>query len=429
MRCNLKLVRDKGPLTARTPEISRRQMLGRLGAIGSGGLAASLAAACTASTGVRTSAAPVPTSSRAVPRSPAPVRTGVPANALNVRHFGARGDGRTDDTSAISAALAALRSGQILVFPAGTYRHSAVLSVATEGVTLEGPGRLYATAEQTSALRIDAPGVTVRRMVVAMGSTTRRWSDEDQHKIFVAPHEGISVSDVRIEGSAAAGLFCYGARDFRFTRVSVSDTRADGIHMTNGSQRGTVESPHISRSGDDGVAVVSYATDPRPCRHIDVFSPQVRTTTGGRGVSVVGGEDISYHDIDIDRSAAAAVYVACEGTRFVTRSVARVLVQAGVVTNANTNSADDQGAVLVYNGRAGASVADVTISDLTVTGTRASASRQIGAVADGPTDVLSNVVFRDLRLADEPMPYQGDAPRSSFTLVDVRAAGTVVRPA
>lgn len=407
MRCTVNLMLDRGPLIARTPEISRRQLLSRLGAVGSAVLTASVAAACTASRRAHRSA---------------------PPNALDVRDFGARGDARTDDTSAIAAALTALRSGQILVFPAGTYRHSGVLSVATEGVTLEGPGRLYATAEQTSALRIDAPGVTVRRMVVAMGSTTRRWSDEDQHKIFVAPHEGIRITDVRIEGSAAAGLFCYGARDFRFTRVLVGDTRADGIHMTNASQYGTVESPRVMRSGDDGVAVVSYATDPGPCHHIEVFSPQVRTTRGGRGVSVVGGEDISYHDIGIDRSAAAAVYIACEDSRFVTRSVARVLVGGGALTNANTNPADDQGSVLVYNGRAGASVDHVTISDLSVTGTRTTASRQIGAVADGPTDVLSKIVFRNLRLADEPTPFQGNAPLNSFTLVDVRAAGTEVRP-
>ena len=40
---------------------------------------------------------------------------------LNVRDYGAAGDGATDDTAAINAAAADLRDGEILYFPAGTY--------------------------------------------------------------------------------------------------------------------------------------------------------------------------------------------------------------------------------------------------------------------------------------------------------------------
>lgn len=384
------------------PAVSRRQLLGWLGA---GGLAVTLGA-CTAEH---------------------PGRPTIPDNALNVRHFGARGDGKTDDTKAIFAALKKVKKGQTLVFPSGTYRHSEVLPVTTPGVALQGPGRLLATAEQTSALRIDAPDVTVAHMTVAMGETTQRWSSEDQHKIFLAPHSGITISHVHIEGSAAAGLFSYGAQHFRFTHVHVSDTRADGIHMTNGSRYGTVRSPRITRSGDDGVAVVSYLQDPTPCHHISVHSPQVHTTTGGRGISVVGGHDVSYHDIAIDRSNAASVYLACEGGDFVTHDTERVMVDGGTITNANTNDAIDHGAVLVYSGRGGGAVQNVVIKDLTVTDTRSSASRQIGAVADSADDKVADIDFTDLHLAATPTPYQGNAPVSALDLTDVEAAGQAVQ--
>lgn len=388
---------------ASAPDVSRRQVLSLLAV---GGVSTWLAG-CSASSS---------------PEGPA-----IPDNALNVRHFGAKGDGRTDDTRAITAALKKLKKSQTLLFPAGTYPHREVLPVTTEGVTLQGPGKLLATAEQTSALRIDAPGVTVKEMTVAMGTTTQRWSSEDQHKIFLAPHPGITISDVDIEGSAAAGLFSYGAQHFRFAHVHVSDTRADGIHMTNGTRYGTVHEPRITRSGDDGVAVVSYLQDPVPCHHITVRSPQVRTTTNGRGVSVVGGHDVSYHDVRIDRSNAASVYVACEGGDFVTHDTQRVTVDGGTITNANTNSAVDHGAVLVYSGRAGGAVQRVEVSDLVVSGTRPSASRQIGAVADSSDDRIADIEFRHLRLAATPTPYQGNAPVTAIDLVAVRAAGTVVR--
>ena len=386
--------------------ISRRSLLGLLGSGGAAGIAASLAS-CTASTRAHKGA--------------------VDSDALNVRHFGARGDGRSDDTAAISRALRALSPGQTLAFPAGTYPHSAVVAVTTSGVTLQGPGRLLATAEQTSALRIDAPGVTVQHLTVAMGRTTQRWSSDDQHKIFLAPHPNITIHDVHIEGSAAAGLFSYGAQHFRFSKVRVSDTRADGIHMTNGSRYGTVHDSRVSRSGDDGVAVVSYLQDPVPCHDIAIVSPQVHTTTGGRGISVVGGHDVSYHDIEIDHSNAASVYIACEGGDFVTHDTENVTVSGGTVTDANTNSAIDHGAVLVYSGRAGGSVSRVTIADLTIRATRPGASRQIGVIADSGDDLVADIEFRGLNLAATPPPYQGNAPTSAVTLDDVLASGATVR--
>ena len=41
---------------------------------------------------------------------------------VNVRDHGAVGDGRADDSAAITAAVAALKSGSVLHFPAGRFR-------------------------------------------------------------------------------------------------------------------------------------------------------------------------------------------------------------------------------------------------------------------------------------------------------------------
>ena len=338
------------------------------------------------------------------------------------------GDGKADDTRAIQRALDALHPGQTLTFPkGGVFRHSSTLRVATPRVVLQGPGRLLATAEQQSAVQLEAAHVTLSDLTVSMGPTTQRWSAAEQHKIYIGSHEGISLRNVVVDGSAAAGVYVYGATGFRFDRVTVRDTRADGIHMTAGSRRGIVDHPRISRSGDDGVAVVSYLQDGTQCSDIDIVSPQVRTTTGGRGVSVVGGHDVRYRDIDVESSSAAAVYIACESGDFVTHPTARVSVSGGRISRANTDQAIDHGAVLVYSGRAGGSVSDVTISDLAVSDTRSTCSRQIGVVSNAADDVVSDVVFRDLTLAATPEPYQGDAPVTDFRLDHVRAGGTTVK--
>ena len=63
----------------------------------------------------------------------------VPADALNVRSFGARGTGKSDDTAAIQKALdaAGRRNGQVVTLPAGNYLLRGSLHVP-ENVTLQG---------------------------------------------------------------------------------------------------------------------------------------------------------------------------------------------------------------------------------------------------------------------------------------------------
>ena len=341
--------------------------------------------------------------------------------------FGATGNGRTDDGAAITRALGAMRRGDTLTFPAGrTFCHAGVLSVQTPGVRLRGPGTLLATTESASALKIEADDVTVDSLHLSIARTTQRWSAPDQHKLYLGSHTGITIDSVVIDGSAAAGLFCDGSSNFRLSSVRVSDTRADGIHMTNGARNGRVQSPRLARTGDDGVAVVSYLSDAAECHDIVVTDPQVRTTTGGRGVSVVGGHSVQYLEIDIDRSNAASVYIACEGGDFVTSSTRDVTVRGGRITGANTAAAADHGAVLIYSGRVGGMVSDVVVSGLTITGTRPTASRQIGVVADSAQDVVAGIAFEKMRLAASPTPYQGNAPTADVVLTDVTAAGARV---
>jgi hypothetical protein len=147
-----------------------------------------------------------------------------------------------------------------------------------------------------------------------------------------------------------------------------TSSAADGIHLTGGSHDGTVVSPVVNRPGDDGVAVVSYGSDPATSARITVTSPVVNDQLWGRGVSVVGGEDITYRDVVVNGSAGAAVYVASEGEPYYTRSVARVLVSGARVSRANTVAGIGHGAVLVYSGRSETSVRGVRVENMTVTG-------------------------------------------------------------
>ena len=338
--------------------------------------------------------------------------------SLRAEDFGAVGDGRADDAAALQRGLDALEPGQTLRLTDGrTYRHDRVLTMRVPRTHLEGAATLLAGDEERSALRIEADGVQVDGVTLTTATTTRRWEADDQMKVLVDGHSGVQLRHVTIRGSAAAGVYVgSGAADFLLEDVSVQDTRADGIHITQGSHDGVIRRPTTSGTGDDGVAVVSYGQDGTPCARITIESPTVHGTNGGRGVSVVGGVDVTMTDVTVERSAAAGIYVAAEGDPYFTAGVRGVKIQGGTVTAANQDAAIDHGAVLVYDGSATENVQDVTIADLTIAGTRAGASRQVGVITSRAR-AISGVALTDIAIQGGPSnTFSTDQPDQGFTL-------------
>lgn len=79
---------------------------------------------------------------------------------VNVRDFGAKGDGSTDDSTSIQAALTALGdNGGCLYFPAGTYRYKQTLCVEKSNITIasdsKGQTLLYFDSQNGEAVRFD----------------------------------------------------------------------------------------------------------------------------------------------------------------------------------------------------------------------------------------------------------------------------------
>lgn len=64
-----------------------------------------------------------------------------PVGTVNVKDFGAKGDGVTDDTTSIQNALNSVRSsGGTVVFPPGTYKTSSVLTIFGKNIIVIGNG-------------------------------------------------------------------------------------------------------------------------------------------------------------------------------------------------------------------------------------------------------------------------------------------------
>lgn len=338
---------------------------------------------------------------------------------VDVRDLGAVGDGRTDDTEALQEAFDTAEPGTRLVLPEGmVFTHDDVLTLGSPDVVLSGGGTLLATDEERSSLVLAADRVAVQDLTLTIEDTSRRFDAYEQQRLRLDGHTGIVVSDVRVEGSAAAGVYVGGGTaDFLLDSVQVSGTEADGIHITQGAHDGRVLQPVVRDVGDDGVAVVSYAPDGAPCARIEVVSPTVDGSSGGRGVSVVGGEDVTFSDIDVRNTYAAGVYVAAEGS-FDTTGVSGVLVDGGTVDGANTGEDIDHGAILVFNGTDDETVDDVVVRGLEVTGTRTSASREVGLVTDRE-DGITGVVLEDISL-EEGGPERPMVSSSASTTYETR---------
>ncbi|GAB2597879.1 hypothetical protein GCM10009593_44130 [Microlunatus antarcticus] len=346
-------------------------------------------------------AAPVATAApraAAAPTSPAaaPAPTTVaPAPPLTPESFGAVGDGSTDDTAALQRSLDALRPGDTLAIGDGkVYRHTDILTVRTPDVRIVGQGTLLATNEARSEVFVDADRVEVDDITLRMQTTTRRWGAFEQMKLRLGARTGIVVRRVVIDGSAAAGIYLWGSSSFLLEDVQVHDTRADGIHLTGPTHDGTVRRALVERSGDDGVAVVSYRNDRVPVARVLIDRPTVRGNTWGRGVSVVGGDDITLRDVKVQASSAAAIYIASEGDPWNTFAPKRVRVQTADLQGSNTASGVDHGAFLIYSGNPSSPPRDISADHVTISDTRRGASSQVGVRADGGCAIVHVSLYK-----------------------------------
>ena len=347
----------------------------------------------------------------------APVPTGIPAVSgatRSVLDYGAKGDGVTDDTAAIQTALNAMRAGDTLVFPTGrTFVHTAVLDAKISGTTITGGGTLLATKEATSAFHLAGNNMTLSGLTFKMGTTTKRWDAYEQMKVRVGSGIfGITISDITIDGSAAAGLYLGNVSDFILNNVTVENTRADAIHMTGGTHNGVVYRPLVVNPGDDGVAVVSYKNDGVICHDIKVVSPQLVGQQWGRAFSVVGGNNITETDVYSDSSSGAAIYLAAEG-EYNTYGDTNIIFDGGTLLNSNTDSTVDHGAIMIYSSQGADTPNDtITVRNISISGTRATASRQVGVIQYGAA-IQSKVTLANIAITGgNKYLFGGNAPAS-----------------
>ncbi len=330
-----------------------------------------------------------------------------------------------DSTAVLQDVFSNLKPGSTLTLAPKTFYHSGVLQITVSGLTINGNGAtLQATNDATSAVEILSDHVTMSNLTLGANLTGPRYYADEQHKLVIEGNYA-SVSNVTINGAAGAGVYVLGAGWFNLTDITVNNSRADGISMTGGAHDGVVNNPVTNNTGDDGVSVVSYIHDGTICSNITINNPIVNGTTWGRGVTVVGGQNITYNNIKVSNTNGAGIYIASEPS-YDTMGVSNVVVNGGTVTGANYNSAVVHGAILVYAGNAAQPVTGVTIENISVTGTPLTAQREIGLIQETGSS-MNGIIFKSISFDKTTLPiFYTNTPSGSYSASGITMGGTTI---
>jgi len=294
---------------------------------------------------------------------------------VSIIDYGAVANSGVDSTAAIKAAIAVAKArGQAVRVPIGTFSH---LSFALDGVSLsgEGPGSvLLAPSPLDSNIYLRGSGLSIHNLTVNVQSSER---DVNNFAIFIDGASHFSVEAVTVNGGNAGGIFNFGGSDGRIVNNRVQNTLADAIHNTNGAHNILVAGNVVRHAEDDMIAVVSY--EGQPVSHdILIEDNDVSDQAFGRGIAVVGGQNITIQRNMVARtSCCAGIYIAAEAVHS-TNSVRNVLVRDNTLTD---NSGPTwQGGIMIFADQG--SVSDIRIEHNTIISARHAAITLRGAVGD-----------------------------------------------
>lgn len=151
--------------------------------------------------------------------------------SVNVKNFGATGDGTTDDTASIHSARDAAGVGGKIIFPPGTYTVSG-LKASAAGQIWELSDRAIIRTKSGAPTAILITGVDVSivgGVFDISNGTTHDWS---QNGIKVAA-DGVAIRDAKIHNSPAFGICAFNHNRLTISGCTLLDNYYGGIFVQN----------------------------------------------------------------------------------------------------------------------------------------------------------------------------------------------------
>lgn len=168
----------------------------------------------------------------------------------NVKSYGAKGDGVTDDTAAFTTAIAA-SAGGVLVVPEGTFIVSGItIDVALELRIREGGTVKLKNASNANVITISHSDVIIRGAGCIDGNRANQ-SAGSQHGIFSSVVDRVFVDGLFLTNCGCCGAQLKDGDDLiiRNCRITLTgDTGAAILCTTKSTNRGLIENNIVDRS-------------------------------------------------------------------------------------------------------------------------------------------------------------------------------------
>ncbi len=243
---------------------------------------------------------------------------------LNVKDYGAVGDGSTDDTAAIAAAFAAAVSGSTIYFPAATVRYNCTgvsVPASLTNVLIKGDqAQIYQPTNANNQLIIPATcsyvtvdGIWFNGVGSARANGIHIRTGADYTTVRNCRIEASSDWGIQVDSAGAA------VKGFVCENNLFKDTLGDGVHVMN------VDGFRISdntfwQCGDDAIAALAQSTTIRPLNGVISGNYIYGRTTaiagvnthGFRGICVMIGRNILIEGNNIFNTYAAGIEISDE---------------------------------------------------------------------------------------------------------------------
>jgi len=275
-------------------------------------------------------------------------------STIDVRDYGAKGNGTADDSKAIIAAVAALGPGSILYFPGGQYRFAKLHPPGGGAIAITGISDVEVEFEPDAELVMDnvqsATGIGTGHGIVIRGPASNislrnvavRWAHPSTRSVgdgirivgyptgtgtppgwsgAATPVSGITLTDCKIRSCPQAGVIMMGVSDIDVTGLRVQESRGDGLHF-NACRQARIDDYTATDTGDDGLALVTYySADSAFDSAADTFSfPRLTewsntdftvtnvTVQGGRanGVRLAGANRVAIASLSVTEAQSGA---------------------------------------------------------------------------------------------------------------------------
>jgi parallel beta-helix repeat protein len=305
---------------------------------------------------------------------------------LNLKAFGAVGNGVTHDGAAVIACAAAANASlRGMYIPDGDFVYSNQFALTDTGIYGNGDtSNMIADTFAQGAIKVTGTNCYIRSIRKSYTGADTRSQAYTSMGLLATDATGLIISGCHVTGASGAGILVDNANHYQISNNIVTGSKADGIQSTNASENGAISGNTVHDVGDDCIAVVSYVVNGDWCKHISITGNSCQDSLA-RGITVVGGVDITIVSNTV-KNVKCGLYAHSESS-YDTYQNQDIVMANNVLINCGSASGTILPALFV-GGRSSYPSKNITVANNQLLGAMPKSGMQIGTAADQLFDVL-----------------------------------------